>query len=471
ESYEQAIRLAPNHAGVYNNLAITLGTQERNDEAIANYQQAIRLEPGLVDAHYNLANIMREQGWHGEAIAGYRRALEMQADHAEAHNNLSRVLKECGNFAEAIESCEKAIALKPDFAEAHNNLGLLRRAQGQYAEAIVSFERALQIKPDYANAHWNYSLVLLAGGRFAEGWKEYQWRQKARLGAILDSQRREHSSWDGSQFVGKRLLIRYEQGMGDNLQFVRYAPMVKARGGTVIFETLKPLLGLLEGFDGIDELVEATPDGEPSVEFDLDAFILDLPRIFGAATETIPAAVPYLYADRAKVEHWRERLAGDNFKVGIVWAGSARHTNDNNRSCKLEDFKALAEVEAVRLYGLQKGGPATQAEQVGREMSFVNLGEEFTNFVDTAAVIENLDLVISVDTAVLHLAGAMGKKVWGLLPFDADWRWMLDRQDSPWYPTMRLFRQTRPGDWGGVFSRVADELMQWVDAGRVQVDG
>ena len=471
ESYEQAIRLDPDYADAYNNLAITFGIQQRFDEAVANYQQAIRLEPGLVDAHYNLANILQEQGRSAEAIAEYRRAIELRADHAEAYNNLSRALKECGNFAEAVENCEKAIALKPDFAEAYNNLGLLLRAQGKPVDAIVNFEKAIRLKPDYANAHWNYSLVLLSCGRFAEGWEEYQWWRKARLGAILDSQRHEPSGWDGSPFGGKRLLIRYEQGMGDNLQFVRYAPMVKARGGTVLFETLGPLLGLLEGFDGIDQLVEAAPDGEPTVEFDIDVFILDLPRILGTTVETIPAEVPYLYADRTKVEYWRDRLAGDDFKVGIVWAGSAKHTDDSNRSCRLEHFKPLAEIESVRLIGLQKGGPAAQAEQVGAGVPFVNLGEEFADFADTAAVIENLDMVISVDTAVLHLAGAMGKKVWGLLPFDADWRWMLNRSDSPWYPTMRLFRQAAAGDWDSVFGRLADEVRRCAGAGRVQVNG
>ncbi len=471
ESYKQAIRLDPDYADAYNNLAITLGTQERLDEAVANYQQAIRLDPGLADAHYNLANILREQGQYAEAIAGYKRAIELRADHAEAYNNMSRALKECGEFSEAIENCEKAIVLKPDFAEAYNNLGLLLRAQGRHAEAIENHERAIQIKPDYANAHWNYSLVLLSCGRFAEGWEQYQWRRKARLGAILDSQRCDRSGWDGSSFAGKRLLIRYEQGMGDSLQFVRYVPMVKARGGTVIFEALGPLLGLLEGFDGIDQLVEAAPDGEPTVDFDLDAFVLDLPRILGTTVETIPAEVPYLYADRTKVEYWRDRLADDDFKVGIVWAGSPKHTNDSNRSCRLEHFKALGEIESVRLIGLQKGDPAAEAEQVRGKMLFVNLGAEFQDFADTAAVIENLDLVISVDTAVLHLAGAMGKKVWGLLPFDADWRWMLDRPDSPWYPTMKLFRQRMPGDWDGVFNCVAEELRRYVSAGRVRVNG
>jgi len=471
ESCEQAISLDPAYADAYNNLAIALGIQERFDEAVANYQRALQIEPTLVDALYNLANILQGQGLHAEAIANYRQAIKLRPDYAEAYNNLSRSLKECGELGEAVESCKRATALRPDLAEAYNNMGLLLRAQGHHAEATANYEKAIQLKPDYANAHWNYSLALLASGRYAEGWDEYRWRRKADIGAVLNSQRHDPSSWDGSHFAGKRLLIRYEQGMGDNLQFVRYAPMAKARGGTVIFETLKPLLGILRESEGIDELVETAADGKPTAEFDIHAFVLDLPGIFGTTVETIPAKVPYICADRAEVERWRDRFAGNYFKVGIVWAGSARHTNDHNRSCDLSRFAPLGEIESVRLYGLQKGAAAAQIEQVGGKMDMVSLGEEFEDFTDTAAVVENMDLVVSVDTAVLHLAGAMGKRVWALLPFEADWRWMLDRQDSPWYPTMRLFRQTRPGDWDEVFGRAADELRTAVSAWRKKTDG
>ncbi|UCF15771.1 MAG: tetratricopeptide repeat protein [Phycisphaerales bacterium] len=471
ESHRKAIDLAPDYAGAYNNLAIALGSQNRFDEAISNYQQALRLEPDLVDAHYNLANVLREQGRYEEAIASYRRAIELRADHAEAYNSLGRALKDCGRIDEAVENCEKAIALNPDLAEAHNNLGLLLRALGRHEEAIAKFEEAIRLKTDYANAHWNYSLVLLSCGRFAEGWEEYRWRRKAELSAILDSQRERSGTWDGSPFEGKRLLIRYEQGMGDNLQFVRYVPMVKALGGTVIFEALGPLMGLLEGFEGIDELVEASRDGRPTVEFDLDVFILDLPKLFGTTVETIPAEVPYLFADRAKVDLWRDRLICDGLKVGIVWAGSPKHTNDLNRSCAPENFRPLAEIDGLRLLGLQKGPAAVQAAAKQTEMPFMNIGDELEDFADTAAVIENLDLVVSVDTAVLHLAGAMGKEVWGLLPLDADWRWLRERDDSPWYPTMKLFRQSRSGDWGGVFDRLAAELKRYVAARRMHVNG
>ncbi len=471
ESHRKAIQLAPDYAGAYNNLAIALGSQNRFDEAIEYYQHAIRLAPDLVDAHYNLANILRERGRHEEAIAGYRRAIELRADHAEAYNSLGRALKDCGKIDEALDNCERAVALNPDLAEAHNNLGLLLRAQGRYGEAIEKFEKAIQLRPDYANAHWNYSLALLSCGKFVEGWNEYRWRRKAELGAILDSQRENPGSWDGSPFEGKRLLVRYEQGMGDSLQFVRYVPMVEALGGTVIFETLKPLMALFEGFEGIDELVEVSRDGRPTVEFDLDVFILDLPGLFGTTVDTIPAEVPYLFADRAKADLWRQRLIGDDFKVGIVWAGSPKHTNDSSRSCKPADFKPLGGIEGVRLFGLQKGAAAAQAPALHAGIPFTSLGGEIDDFTDTAGIIENLDLVVSVDTAVLHLAGAMGKKVWALLPFDADWRWLREREDTPWYPTMKLFRQPKPGDWHGVFDSVTAELRKYAGADRLYVNG
>lgn len=462
-SFRRAIQLDPDYADAYSNLACALRTQGQLDEAIRNYEQAIRIEPRFAEAYRNLADVLREQGRYMEAIANYELALQQTPDNAEVHNNLAVALQEAGRPDEALKSFKASTRSAPDYAEAHNNLGLLLRSQGLHHEAIRSYTKAIELKPDYANAHWNLSLALLSTGNFAKGWREHQWRRKANLRSILDSQRAEGSTWDGSSFVGKSLLIRYEQGMGDSLQFVRYAPAVKARGGTVIFETLKPLLGLLGTSDGVDQLAEAAPDGEPTIKSDLHVFALDLPRILGTTLKTIPADIPYVYPDRAKVGLWRERLAGPEFKVGVVWAGSPKHSNDCNRSCPLASFAALAGIEGVRLYGLQKGPAAAQADKAASKMEIHNLGEQFGDFADTAAAIENLDLVISVDTAVLHLAGAMGKQVWAILPFVADWRWMVDREDSPWYPTMRLFRQRRPGDWDDVLRRVAQQLRSHMD--------
>ncbi|MCK4988575.1 MAG: hypothetical protein KAS40_23730, partial [Desulfobacterales bacterium] len=265
--------------------------------------------------------------------------------------------------------------------------------------------------------------------------------------------------WSGESFAGRRLFVHSEQGIGDILQFVRYLPSVKARGGTVIFETRKPLMGLFKDLSGIDELVMFSADGNPAAEFDLYVPLASLPGIFETTLENIPAEVPYLFADREKSALWKDRLTAVGLKVGLVWAGT---DTDPRRACPLGWLKSLSDISGVNLYGLQKGIAAEQIEVEGlpQEMRMTNLGQEFEDFTDTAAVIENLDLVISIDTSVAHLAGAMGKPVWVMLPYAADWRWFLNRDDSPWYPTMRLFRQEKQGDWETVLQRITKELQK-----------
>jgi len=506
--YKQAIQLKPEFVEAYYNLANVLKEQGRFAEAVENYEQAVRLRPEFSQAHYNLANALRSSGRLADAIESYRRAVRLKSDYVaayvnlamtlkdlgrtddaidnykqairlkpdyhQAHNNLGIALKELGRLDEAIESYAEAIRLRPGYAETHNNMGIALHARGEHDEALGACERAIELKPDYPQAHWNRSLVLLLKGRFEEGWEEYRWRRKTNLASFAYPHELDKPLWSGEPFVGKRLLIHYEQGLGDNLQFVRYLPMVKRLGGTVIFETPKSMYSLLQSFNGIDELVQASPDGPPGVEFDAYASLMDLPGIFGTTLDTIDAEVPYIHADSEKVEHWRERITGDGFKVGLVWGGRPTGRNEvlslQNRSCSLEHFAPLADVPGVVLYGLQKGPSAVQAEQLPRQILIHNLGEQFDDFADTAAAIENLDLVISIDTSVAHLAGAMGKQVWLLLKTDADWRWLLDREDSPWYPTMRLFRQRRAGDWAEVLERVAAESGRMVGAGGRRTD-
>ncbi|MHC4396950.1 MAG: tetratricopeptide repeat protein [Planctomycetota bacterium] len=499
-AYQRAILLKPNYVNVYNNLGVALRAKGRYVEAVANYKQAIQLEPAFTDAYYNLANVLRDQGQYDQAVENYRQVIRLTPDFARAYNNLGITLKELGRGAEAIESyqraiqlepnyteaynkmavtlllqekydaaiekCEQAVQLDPDYAEAYNTMASAMHMQGRYAEAIEKYSRTLQLRPDYAEAHSNLAIILLLTGDFEQGWKKYQWR----LNTNINTRRHrfEQLLWDGSSFAGKRLFVYYEQGFGDTLQFIRYLPMVKARGGTVIFEERKPLLGLLRGFGGIDELVEDCPGSRPDIKFDFHVPLLNLPMIFGTTLQTIPPEVPYLYADSAKLEYWQDRLSRENFKVGVAWAGSNVHKNDRNRSCTPENFASLAAIDGVKLYGLQKGPAAVQLENSPQETVITNLGEQFEDFTDTAAAIENLDLVISVDTAVLHLAGAMGKPTWALLPFAPDWRWLLDRQDSPWYPTMKLFRQAEPCDWDNVFESVTQQLKKMVVKQSVQ---
>jgi tetratricopeptide (TPR) repeat protein len=475
ENYTQAVRLKPDFYQAYYNLGNTLRSSGQFSEAIDNYRQAVRLKGDYTAAYNNLAMTLKDVGRIGEAIENYREAIRLKPDYAEAHNNLGIAFKDQGRLAEAVESYRRAVSLRPHYAEAHNNMGIALHASGEHDRALECFEQAIQLAPDHAQARWNRSLVLLLKGRFTEGWEEYQWRRRINLATSAYPHTLDKPRWDGKPFAGKRLLVHYEQGLGDNLQFVRYLPTVKQLGGTVVFETPRSMYGLLRAFDGIDELVEASPERPPDVEFDSYTSLMDLPGIFGTTLETIPADVPYIYADSAKVEHWRGRLCGSHFKVGIVWAGRPTGPNEvlslQHRSCGLKHFEVLADVAGVALYGLQKGPPAAQVDELSEQIIVGNLAEQFDDFADTAGVIENLDLVICIDTSVAHLAGAMGKPVWVLLKSDADWRWLLDRQDSPWYPTMRLFRQRRPGDWSEVLSRVAGELRNRVDAWGKQIDG
>jgi tetratricopeptide (TPR) repeat protein len=471
EKARKAIELKADYAQAYNSLGyaqmqLAASDRGKSEQAAGSYRRAIALKPDFAEAHNHLGVVLAAEGRWVEAIGSYRAALRLEPGYAEAYNNMGVALREQGEWSGAIESYRKAIELESDFAEAHYNLANALRELGQLEEAIRHYERAIRIRSDYAAAHWNYSLALLLAGRLAEGWKEYAWRWKDSGRVTMYPHRHDKARWDGSSFEGKRLLVHYEQGFGDTIQFVRYLPMVKARGGAVILEERKPLIELLGQLDCVDEFIVTSVKNAPAVGYDFHVSLMDLPEIFGTTLETIPASVPYLRADLRKVEYWRGRLSKGDFKVGIVWAGSATYGNDRQRSCPLELFKPVSQVPGVRLYGLQKDLAALQADVLFDKMGLINLADEFDNFADTAAVIENMDLVISVDTSVAHLAGAMGKAIWTLLPFSPDWRWMLNREDSAWYPTMRLFRQDERGEWQSVFARVAESLQGCVRAGR-----
>ncbi|MEA3225574.1 MAG: tetratricopeptide repeat protein [Planctomycetota bacterium] len=491
-NYKQALRINPGYAEVHNNLSIALKAMGQLNEAVESCRRALELEPDFAQAYFNLANAMRDQGGCDEAIANYGHALKIDPDYAEVYNNLGILLNDLDRSDEAAENYQRAIRLKPDYAEAYNNLGIVFKNRGRLTDAIVNYERAIQlepqffeayynlantlkeqghcdqaienygraieIKPGYAQAHWNRSHAFLLKGEFTKGWQGYEWRRDPELEIFTYPHRHRQARWDGSDFVGKRLLVHCEQGLGDSLQFMRYLPMVKALGGTVIFEAWKPLHGILQDSEDIDELLELSFERKTDVDFDLHISLMDLPAVFGTTLEAIPAEVPYVCPEPQKVEHWRGRLDDSSFNVGIVWAGSPQHGNDHNRSCPLELFAPLAAIERVQLYGLQKGEAAGQAEGLSQVIAIENLSKDLHDFADTAGVLENLDLVISVDTAPAHLAGAMGKPTWLLLPFAPDWRWMLERTDSPWYPTMRLFRQEKWGDWNSVFEDMVEEL-------------
>ena len=440
-------------------------------EALACYQRAVQLKPDYAEAHYNLGTALQAQGQIAEALACYQRALQLKPDFAEAHNNLGTILQAQGQLTEAIACYQRALQLKPDYAEAHYNLGRVLQDQGQLAEASTCYQRALQLKPDYAEAHNNLGTVLQMHGQLDEARRPTGRRCKSsrktrmptgikgcsrscratssRAGPSTNgagtSRMRRHAVcpsrlWDGTPLNGQTILLQAEQGLGDAFQFIRYAPLVKKRGGTVLATCYQPLASLLRGCPGVDAIVL---EGQPLPDFDTYAPLLSLPVILKTTLETIPVEVPYLAADGERLGRWRrERDRASGLRVGIVWQCRNLRPVDFARSAPLSVFTALGAIPGVRLFSLQKE-PGT--EPLGATPCPVaDLGSRFDTFADTAAAIVNLDLVVTVDTAVAHLAGALGVPVWVVLPFTPDWRWLLDREDSPWYPSMRLFRQGRP---------------------------
>ena len=455
----RAISIKPAVAEFHNGLGEAYRASGQLDQAMACYEKAIALKRGCVEAHINLGNALQDKGLLDEAVAAYGAAIQIRPDSAEAHNNLGSALRQKGQLDEAVAAYREAIRLKPDYADAYGNLGGALAVNGQADDAIAACERAIQLKPDLAEAHFTRSVMRLLKGDFAQGWAEYEWRWR-RKDAPPPRWNFPQPIWRGPDPSGRTILVHAEQGFGDMLQFVRYAPLLAGRGAKVIVECHPQLKSLLQGMKGVERVLAAP---EPLPPFDLHAPLLSLPPAFGTTLETIPAEVPYLRADPDLVEAWRARLAADGgpstmLRVGLAWAGRSTYKADRDRSVSLSALAPLAEVKGVRFHSLQKGEPARQARTPPPGMNLVDLTDELKDFADTAALIANLDLVVSVDTAVVHLAGAMARPVWTLIPSVPDWRWLLDREDSPWYPTMRLFRQTARGDWGGVVNRVAHEL-------------
>jgi tetratricopeptide (TPR) repeat protein len=491
ENYLHALRIKPDYADAHNNLGVAFAQQGKLDQAIASFQQAVRFNPTYTEALNNLGNALRMAGRLDEAMTSLQQALRLNAKYVEAynnlglvfsklerleeaeinfrkasqlrpnnadiHNNLGVALLQQGKLDEAVSSLEQAIRLQPGYIEAHNNLGYTFRNQGRFAEALACFEKTLQLNPEHAGAHHNRSLIQLLRGELEPGWAEYEWRWKC---PEFTPPPFRKPLWDGSSLAGRTILLHTEQGIGDTLQFVRYAPLVKERGGTVFLACPQSLVRILSSCKGIDRLLAK---GAPLPDFDVHAPLLSLPHILKTTPATIPAQVPYLAAETALVEHWRQELgAVRDFKVGVFWQGSPKYREDRFRSIPLAYFESLAKLEGVRLYSLQKGPGLEQLRTFSERFPIADLGsaldENTGAFVETAAVLTNLDLVVSADSAVEHLAGALGVPVWIALPFVPDWRWMLQGETSPWYPTVRLFRQSEFGKWGPVFERMAAEL-------------
>ena len=452
----KAIKIDSNAAKYYNTFGVILAQAGREQGAIKAYQKAISLNNDYGEAYSNLGNCLQKQNKYTESIEYYAKAIKLNPDYADGYNNLAAALYKLGDFKAAIENGRKAIKLKDNYAEAYNTLAAALQAEQRFAEAIECYDKTVEYAPAYAEAYYSRGMLYLCHGEFAKGWDDYQWRLKTEK--IKITLRYNEPWWQGENFQGKTLLVQAEQGFGDSMQFVRYLPMVKERGGRVILAEKPELIGLFRNLEGIDDLVDTGKVAKGNIKYDLYVTLLSLPAIFGTKTDSIPARIPYLSAEASKIAYWHDKIKTDAFKIGIVWAGNPTHGNDHNRSCTLNNFIQLAKIKNVTLFSLQKGSAVEQMNNWHEDLELINLGQEFEDFTDTAGAIENMDMIISVDTAVMHLAGAMGKPALGLIPYEPDWRWMLNRQDSPWYPTIRLFRQKQHGNWDGVFQRAAEQL-------------
>ena len=455
--YRQVLEAAPKNANAWCFLGMACHDQQRYDEAVEAYHKALAFQPNFPIALSNLGNTLKQLGKPEEAEQRCLEALKLKPDYSTAHNNLGVALVAQGRLQEAAEVFEKALALMPKDAVAHANLSAALMRQGKYSEAEENSKQALALNPNYAEAHKNQGIVWLLLGDFERGWPEYEWRWQC-PGCSMPNYKKP--LWDGSPLKGKTILMHHEQGLGDTIQFVRYAPIFAEQGARVIVKTQKPLRKLLASCSGIETLVH---DDKDLPEFDLHVPMLSIPGLLKTNFDNIPAKTPYLHADDSLLEKWRKRLSEyKGFKVGITWQGSPSFHADAQRSVPLSYFERLAVIPGVQLFSLQKGHGAEQLEDLPANVNVIEFGDELDAdagpFMDTAAIMKNLDLMITSDTSVPHLAGALGVPSWVALSLSPDWRWFLEREDCPWYPTMRLFRQTTLGDWDEVFARIASEL-------------
>ena len=455
ETYNKAQALKTENSNSYFSRALALQNQGKLEEAIVSYNKALAIKPDYAEAYLNMGAAVADQGKLEEAIEAYNKALAIKPDYAKAYVNMGVALKDQGKLEEAIEAYNKALAIKPDYAEAHYNMGAAVADQGKLEEAIEAYDKALTLKPDYAEAYCNSSFLHNLQGNLYEGLTLYEWRMKkdeptARLP-------RTGFIWDGNTSLKEKSFFIYdEQGLGDIIQFCRYLPLLEQKGAKVIFKVRKELHALLRTLRS-NVVISTTDPHETQIDF--EAPLMSLPHLFKTQLDTIPLTNPYLYADHEKTKTWGERLRGDKFKIGICWQGSKAKI-DLGRSFPLSLFEGLSNAPNVELISLHKGEGESQIEGISFEVT--TLGADFDvgddAFLDTAAVMMNCDLIITSDTAVAHLAGALGCQTWVALKHVPDWRWMLNRPDSPWYPTMTLYRQKISGDWGCVFDAINRDL-------------
>jgi Flp pilus assembly protein TadD len=440
----KALALRPDEPDYLGNYGEFLRLVGRAAEAIAALRRSIAIRPGSPFVHNNLGVALATSGRTDEAIREFRQAVSLAPQYADALSNLGISLREKGDLDGAIGYLSRAIELAPANFSAQSNLGTALVDAGRFDEAMSALNRAVDLQNDYAKARWNRGLLKLMLGDFQRGWEEFEWRLKCR--EIMGDRNFPQPRWTSGSPAGKRLLVCLEQGYGDVFQFLRFIPRIQALGAHPIIECPPELLQLLgPNLPGCEIAIE----GKPLPSFDIHVSILSVAGILSSRLDTIPTDIPYMRADANLSRKIAAEMGprGLGPRVGIAWAGRPTHPNERNRSMKLAQFGPLAAIPNIEFFSLQKGEAAAQAASPPTGMHLRDLTAQLPEFADTAALIDNLNLVISVDTAVAHLAAAMGKPVWILLPYVPDWRWMLKRTDSPWYPTVRLFRQPQRGDW------------------------
>jgi tetratricopeptide (TPR) repeat protein len=454
---DKALALAPDDLPALNGRGIVLLKLDRAAEAVSAFERVLQRDPRMLSAAANRGNALAELGRYDEALAQYDAVLMLAPSRAETHFNRGTTLAKLGRQHDAIAAYDRALALRPDYIKALINRAIALQACNRHQDSLANLRQVLASDKDNADAHHNEGLALLTLGDYQRGFEKYEWRwqrsgmpPRRRLGKPL---------WLGEYPLGRKtILLHAEQGLGDTIHFVRYAPLLARAGAKVVLEVQPELRRLLARVEGVSAVVAR---GEPLPDYDVHCPVGSLPRALRTEPTNIPADIPYLAADADRLAKWRTRLeALPSPRIALAWAGSAAHANDRNRSLALSRLAPLLDADAS-FVSIQRDLRDEDAALLAGMPRLTPIGDELADFDDTAAVAALVDVVISVDTSVVHLAGATGRPTWILLPFCPDWRWMLDREDSPWYPTARLFRQPMLGDWDSVVGQVKDALLKF----------
>jgi tetratricopeptide (TPR) repeat protein len=461
--FDRAVKADPKDAEAHANLGNALAQTGRTEAACTVYQRANELCADNAAILSNLGIVLKDLGRFDAAVAACRRAIELAPDFPDGYCNLANVLSKTGHFDQAVVSYEKAISLRPNYVNARVGLGIALREKGELDRSIACYEHAIQLNPNSAEAHFNLSRALLSRGDYSRGWAEYEWRARCKDNPKPPTF--AQPAWNGEPIREKTILLHCEQGYGDALQFVRYVPLVAKLGARVILHCPPEVESLVRSVSGVEQVVT----GAALPPFDLHRSLMSLPLLFSTTSDSIPATVPYLSVDDLRLEKWRPKLqSGDgHLKVGLAWAGNPKFDGDRTRSITLSHLAPLASIKSATFHSLQKGAAGAQTGTPPAGMELIDLAPDLNEFADTAAAMSFLDLIVTTDTSVPHLAGALGRPVWLMLEYVPDWRWLLVREDSPWYPSMRLFRQPSPGDWRSVINRVVDSLGEVNCSGRV----